>query len=190
MVAGGRSAQGMFGGAIAALAVSAIGHAAVAQEFCVRCDAPVAVYRCIIDHGSPQGITLKAMCTGMLEHDGKHAACRVADGTVFDCDGPKRRIDARVAGPLLTKGAMPSSPAAAPSAEGLKAPAAPGATSEASGSPSKVAAPVAKPAAAVIPKPVEQPVKQSGKSTSDVLDKVGEGANKAWRCISSAFQLC
>lgn len=185
---------------MAVVAAAAWVEGASAQEYCVRCEAPVAVYRCIIENGSPQGITLKAMCIGMMAREGKHATCRVADGTVFDCDGPKRPIDARVAGPLLVKGALaaPVAGTATPQAppapvDTSKSPALPGVTpanppSIEKGVSGKVAP--SKAAEDATPKTVEELAKQAGKSTNQMFGKMGDGADKAWRCLSSMFKSC
>lgn len=179
---------------LASFAAAAWLDGAWAQEYCVRCEAPVAVYRCIIQHGSPQGMTLKSMCVGMMTREGRHAACRIAGGTVFDCDGPKRMIDARVAGPLLAKGEpQPAVPATLDGATSAapppsQKPAVPPAVAADRPAPGQAAA--SKAAEDATPKTVEQLAKRAGKSTGDMLGNMGDGAGKAWRCLASMFKSC
>ncbi len=71
-----------------------------AQEFCVACSGPTAVYRCVIgDARQAQGQPLQQFCTTTLTKDGGHAECGIRKGTVFDCDGPIKRIGVASPGP-------------------------------------------------------------------------------------------
>ena len=73
------------------LAISS--QAVSAQEFCVACSGPTAVYRCVIgDARQAQGQPLQQFCTTTLARQGGHADCGIRKGTVFDCDGPIKRI--------------------------------------------------------------------------------------------------
>ena len=73
--------------------LAACGGAASAQEFCVACNGPPAVYRCVIgDARQAQGQPLQQFCTTTLAKEGAHAECGIRKGTVFDCDGPIKRI--------------------------------------------------------------------------------------------------
>jgi hypothetical protein len=68
--------------------------AAVAQEYCVSCSEPNALYRCVIADPKPgAGQSLQAACTGALARDGKHGQCSIKTGvTVFQCDAPVKRV--------------------------------------------------------------------------------------------------
>ena len=67
--------------------------AASAQEYCVACSEPDAVYRCIIEGAQPGGAQpLQVMCITAMAKAGNHATCGVKSGTVFQCDGPVRRV--------------------------------------------------------------------------------------------------
>ncbi|NJO22681.1 MAG: hypothetical protein HC868_06715 [Sphingomonadales bacterium] len=71
-----------------------------AQEFCVACTGPAAVYRCVIgDARQAQGQPLQQFCTTTLTKNGGHAECGIRKGTVFDCDGPIKRIGTASSGP-------------------------------------------------------------------------------------------
>ena len=64
-----------------------------AQEYCVACTGPDAVYRCVIEQANSTGMPLKMLCISTLARDGAHGTCAIRQGTVFDCNGPIRRID-------------------------------------------------------------------------------------------------
>jgi hypothetical protein len=87
------------------LAISS--QAVSAQEFCVACNGPTAVYRCVIgDVRQAQGQPLQQFCVSTLTRQGGHAECGIRKGTVFDCDGPIKRIGETSSGP--DKGSQPS----------------------------------------------------------------------------------
>jgi hypothetical protein len=66
---------------------------AQAQEFCVACTEPTAVYRCVIEGARPGGgQPLQMLCTTAMAREGRHATCAIKRGTVFDCDGPVKRV--------------------------------------------------------------------------------------------------
>lgn len=66
---------------------------AVAQEYCVVCAQPQATYRCVIgDARLAGGQPLQAFCLSTLAKEGAHQGCRIKPGTVFDCDGPIKRV--------------------------------------------------------------------------------------------------
>src|SRR5215475_15503729 len=65
---------------------------ATAQEYCVSCTQPNAIYRCVIEDARPGGQSLTGLCLTALTREGGHAACRVKGGTVFDCNGPIKRV--------------------------------------------------------------------------------------------------
>lgn len=66
---------------------------AEAQEFCVACTEPSAVYRCVIEGARPGGgQPLQVLCVTTMAREGRHATCAIKRGTVFDCDGPVKRV--------------------------------------------------------------------------------------------------
>src|SRR5262249_34360494 len=73
--------------------VSVLSGAASAQEYCVACSEPNAVYRCIIEGAKPGGgQSLQMMCITSMAQARNHATCAVKRGTVFDCDGAVKRV--------------------------------------------------------------------------------------------------
>lgn len=81
--------------AVALATVVNLGSAtgALAQEYCVVCAQPDATYRCVIgDARLAGGQPLQAFCMSSLAKEGGHQGCRIKPGTVFDCDGPIKRL--------------------------------------------------------------------------------------------------
>lgn len=174
--------------ALAAGGSLALAPEAGAQEYCVACTGPDAVYRCVIEQAVPQGIPLKMLCIGTLARDGKHATCAVRGGTVFDCNGAIRRIDAKAASQALSQPASPP-----PAAEKTAAPPAPGAAG-AQPLPAQPAQKPKAPASDEPPKTVEELAKRVTKSSGESLDKAGSAIStstaKAWACLTSLFKSC
>lgn len=184
----GQSSRYRAGARLVAGAVTVLATEAAAQEFCVACTGPDAVYRCVIDQAVPQGIPLKMLCLGTLAKQGAHATCAVRGGTVFDCNGPIRRIDARAANQAL---APPPAPASAPGQPGAaSAPVAAGGQAL-PGQPDQQpkAPPPEEP-----PKTVEELAKRVSKSSGENLGKAGSAISnstaKAWGCLTSLFKSC
>ena len=51
---------------------------AEAQEYCVACTGPSAVYRCIIEGAKPGGSQpLQTLCVTAMTKEGQHAPCNV-----------------------------------------------------------------------------------------------------------------
>lgn len=67
---------------------------AQAQEYCVACTAPDALYRCVIADPRP-GVTmpLQEACATAIARDLRHQTCAIKrDVTVFQCDAPIKRV--------------------------------------------------------------------------------------------------
>lgn len=168
---------------LALIALSALTAQAEAQEYCVACTGPSAMYRCIIDGARPGGSQpLQMLCVTAMAKEGQHATCSVKGGTVFDCTGPIKRV-----------------PWAA-----YNEPAAKGKTQETAKPP---AAQVPEPAndPNQPPRTVEEMAKRANQKTAEQLkktnedvkekvesfgDKVGDTTKKTWRCIASLFTRC
>ena len=158
---------------------------ASAQEYCVACTAPDAVYRCIIEQAVPTGMPLKMLCISTLARDGAHGTCAIRNGTVFDCNGPVRRIAARAPdAPPKDERAVTVPTAAPPQPAPPTGPAA----QAPKGSPAETKT------AGSDPQTVEALAKQMSKSSSDALGNAGEAiagtTRKAWGCVASLFKAC
>ncbi len=190
--------------AIAALALATPVATAGAQEYCVDCKSPDAIYRCVIDNAGRPGVPLKMQCMTALAHHGKHASCSIKGGTVFDCNGPIFRLDAGLpASPPATPGASPRPQAVPPTGKsgdksGVAVPTGPASATTQQNPPEPASAPPKRgPQPANpdgTPRTVEELAKQVTKSSGDSLDKAGgaiaDGARKTWNCIATFFKSC
>jgi len=154
---------------------------AEAQEYCVACTGPSAMYRCIIEGARPGGSQpLQKLCTIAMAKEGPHAACSLKGGTVFDCTGPVKRVSWAAYNEPAAKGTVQetSKPLVAP-------------------------APANDPDQP--PRTVEEMAKRANQKTAEQLkknnedvkekvetfgDKVGDTTKKTWRCIASLFTRC
>ena len=181
-----------------ALLATTVGAGAVgAQEYCVACAGPAAVYRCVIDKAVPGAMPLSQLCATEMARRGGHEACAVQGGTVFDCTGPIRRVGTSAGGDPTTGPASPSSPTTAPTTK--------------HGAPRAAAGPVAAPGRAPVDptaagKPGEAPTPAgapgsveelargvSGKAEegmSTTGNAIGNAAQKSWKCLTSFFKSC
>jgi hypothetical protein len=146
-----------------------------AQEFCVSCAEPAAVYRCVIDGAQPGGSQpLQVLCITAMAKEGHHASCSLKRGTVFDCNGPVKRVSWSAYNPGV--------PAAMP----------PAASAEKGAPKQGAAAPRAKPGDP--PQTVEEMAKRAGGQAGDqvksVGQKMGEATKKTWNCIVSLLTRC
>lgn len=168
--------------------------AAWAQEYCVACLGPDAVYRCAFDNAAPTGMPLKLLCTSTLARQGGHTSCSIKGGTVFECDAPIRRIDATVAANALRSPAD-SSPDQPRGADPAAAATAGRETIKPASAPPGRSAPIpakAKPESS--PQTVEQLAKDVTRSSKESLgkagDTIGATARKAWDCLKSFLKSC
>lgn len=168
------------------LAMAAPATGAFGQEYCVGCSGPDATYRCVIDKAVPSGMPLKMLCISVLARDGDHSTCAVRTGTVFECVGPIRRVDAATA--TVVKAVDP----AVSNSQTARTE-----TTTAGGAPKDAIAksprPLAAPANAT-PQTVEELAKDMTKSSGDALGKAGDAiagtTKKAWGCLTSFFKSC
>lgn len=170
----------------------ALAAQAEAQEYCVACSEPNAIYRCIIDGAQPGGgQSLQMLCITALAKQGGHATCGVKRGTVFDCDGAVKRIPwAALSAPQQpTPAAVPpwsGQPAPTPRPETAAAPAAPPAAD--------MPPPAATPAPEAPPQTVLELAKRANEDTARQFKKAGdtvkEATRKTWDCVASLFTRC
>ena len=170
--------------------VVAADRPAAAQEYCVACTGPDAIYRCVIDGARPGGSQpLQMLCVTSMAKSGGHATCSVTRGTVFQCNGPVKRVPwvaADAPGQAVPTG-VPATPPAAPPPQSVEAPkpAAP-----ASEEPPKTMVELAQRANE---KTAEQ-LKKAGESVKEgaksVGDSIGSATKKTWECMTSLFTRC
>jgi hypothetical protein len=150
-----------------------------AQEYCVACTEPPAMYRCIIEGARPGGSQpLQMLCITAMASEGRHGTCSIKGGTVFDCTGPTKRVPwAAYNTPQKEAAPDPKTAAPQPAAKDPNAP----------------------------PQTVEEMAKRANQQTVDQIkkanedmkeqaqsfgDKVGDTTKKTWRCIASLFTRC
>jgi len=152
-----------------ALIGSGLRDRAWAQEYCIACTEPRAVYRCVIgDARYAKGQPLPQFCASTLARDGQHASCAVRGGTVFDCDGPIRRV------------ALP------PQEQRAQEKHTPGQQ--------QTQVPAQDPAKDAPPETAAQMAARITRSSGEQIEKtgsaVGGSAKKAWNCLTSFFKSC
>jgi hypothetical protein len=171
---------------LAVLICLPIGQAA-AQEYCVSCSGPNALYRCVIDGAQPRGgQPLQMLCITAMAKDGGHATCSVKRGSVFECDGPVKRVPwAALNGAAQTEGptAQPWAPETAPKPEPAARP-----------MPAPTSAPAASPGPEAPPQTVLELAKRTNEKTAEQMKKAGdtvkEATKKTWDCMASFFTRC
>lgn len=162
--------------AVAAALVAVEAGAAAAQEYCVACSEPNAIYRCVIENPRP-GVTpsLQVLCITVMARDGGHGQCSVKRGvTVFECDGPVKKVA------VTALDAPPATPAG-PATQAAAAVPAP----EPAGEPKTVLEAAQRAKAATdrqFAKTGEQ-LKNAGSATNDFF-------KKTFACIGSLFTRC
>ena len=153
----------------------AMALSAQANEICVSCSGPPAVYRCTVDDAD--GVArykggdriLQFICTTELSKAGGHQKCRTRRGSAEPCIGMERTVS--LSGPIDGIAAQAESDQSG--------------TIEAAPAPDKSSAP---------PKTVEELARRTATASKDQLDKtgsaVGGAMKKSWNCMISLFQDC
>lgn len=144
---------------------------AQAQEYCVVCTEPSALYRCILEDARP-GIasSLQVVCISRIAKEGGHAKCAVKRGvTVFECDGVVKRIS-MAAAPTQPPAPVPAAPGAAPAPPAATPP----------------------PAAAnhEPPNTVAEMAKRAKADNERNMEKAGTFLKNSLGCIASLFTKC
>lgn len=138
-----------------------------AQEYCVACEGPPALYRCIIENARPGGVPLQTFCINSMTRLGGHARCAVKGGTVFDCDGQVKRVPWSAQGEAPPK-AKPTGPVKAS-----------GDTQQ----PPRTVEEMARRAKDTTSKEVKE-------KTQTLGENIGDATKKTWRCVTSLFSRC
>jgi hypothetical protein len=168
---------GLIGAVSGALACWPAGGAS-AQEYCVACSEPAALYRCVIEGAQPRGgQSLQMLCVTAMAREGGHATCGVKRGTVFECDGPVKRV------PWTALETAPAQPAPAQPQPAHK--------------PQPAATPAAPPPGAEQenpPQTVLEMAKRANEKTVEQMKKAGDtvkdATRKTWDCMLSLFTRC
>lgn len=153
-----------------------------AQEFCVACEGPTAIYRCVLEGiGPAQTQPLKIVCVSTMAREFGHATCSVRGGTVLDCNGPIKRVNAQGKAPLGPDGnpqqttVLPDAPKVAPQPEN---------------EPPKTVEEMAR----RMNKSTGETAKKTGNAVGDAFKKTGDAIGgamqKTWTCMTSLFKAC
>jgi hypothetical protein len=154
---------------LALLALCGLAGQSRGQEYCVACTEPSGIYRCVIEDARPGGKQpLQTLCVTAMAKEGGHAACSVKGGTVFDCNGPVKRVSWSAYNDPGVKA-------------GVQAPTKPQASQPAT-DPSQP------------PTTVEEMAKRANQKTTEQIKKanedMGAATRQTWRCIASFFTRC
>ena len=154
---------------------------AEAQEYCVACSEPNAVYRCVIEGAQPRGgQSLQMLCVTAMAKEGGHATCSVKGGTVFDCNGPVKRVSWAAINEHVPPGV---SEAARPGCPGLRR--APDANLRAGAAANRAGAWPSVPTS----RAAEQ-MKKAGETMKEQTKSFGDATKKTWDCVLSFFTRC
>ncbi|MDX2307285.1 MAG: hypothetical protein NW216_03500 [Hyphomicrobium sp.] len=196
-----RSASGCAAGLAAIVAASG----ADAEGYCIACEAPDAIYRCVVagtPAGSPPDPRNQILCVKELAKAGAHARCSVERFTTENCKGEVRTIanaaesNPTVVGtptpPAGTNGEGADLPLEAPSGGGGTAvrvdPDLTAATDGASEGQAEQKVEEKKPATVV------DIAKETAEATKEGIDgtgkAIGDAAKKTWDCLKSLFGDC
>jgi hypothetical protein len=178
---------------------------AVAHEYCVTCEGPPAMYRCVIEgteDGPGTNPSVSLLCISQMAKQGRHERCGVSRGAPFPCPG----LTAIIKPPAAELPTMATPPASAPQTSPIPP--------EAAAPPVDAAQPAEKPEdkPAKVPQTMEELAGQTVKSSQKGLEKAGEAiggtakkagehignagsaigdaATQTWTCITSLFSSC
>ena len=177
---------------LSAVAGSSSSHA---QEACVVCDGPSAVYRCSVEKsdrlarfGSVGDKALQHVCAKEMARQGKHEKCSVKrDVSLASCDGAPRMITlaSLLEAETAPQPATPPPPIAAPKStpsSGASAPPKTAASASAKAEPETPAPAVTQP-----PRTVQEMAERAGKDSGG---SIGDTAQRTWKCLTTFFQKC
>jgi hypothetical protein len=153
-----------------------------AQEYCVACTGPDALYRCVLDNAGPgQTPSLQLFCLTSIARDGNHAQCAVKRGvTVFDCNGPVKRVSmAALEAAKATAQAQPGVQSPQPQAQ------VPGQAPAQQGEPKTLVEAMQRAKAAS-----DRQWTKTGEQMKEAGQKTGDFFKKTFTCIGSLFTRC
>lgn len=201
-----------YGPILAALGLIAwLAAPAGAAEYCVTCEGPPALYRCVID-GRPEGPgkdpRASLYCISEMARQGKHERCAVSRGAPFPCPGLTALVT-----PEPNNAATPEAAASADDTTPYPDPQSPPDTlSDLELETEMEAAETHREPASRVPRTVEELAGQTARSSQEGLAKagraiggtakkagegigkagsaIGQAASNTWTCITSLFSSC
>lgn len=191
---------------VVAASVLAFSSAALAHEYCVTCEGPPGMYRCVVDgtaDGPGKDPSASLHCISEMAKHGSHKTCAVSRGAPFPCPGLTTVVQQPKNVPSIGAAPHPIESSAPHAATGHET-AVPETGTE-------TIPPEAQPPAKV-PRTVEELAGQTVKSSKEGLQKagdaiggtakkageqignagsaIGNAATKTWTCITSLFSSC
>lgn len=175
-----------------------------AAEYCVTCEGPPALYRCVID-GQPEGAgkdpRASLYCISEMARQGNHERCAVSRGAPFPCPGLTALVEPQ------PQGARPPPEHAAPYPDPQSPDTLPEVEVETETTAAKAPEEPTK-----VPRTVEELAGQTVRSSKEGLEKagqaiggtakkageslgkagsaIGQAASNTWSCITSLFTAC
>ena len=180
-----------------AFLAAGLSGSAIAAEYCVTCEGPPALYRCVVD-GTPEGPGTDSRaslhCISEMARQGQHERCAVSRGAPFPCPGLTALVQPQLGAEPPTGHATVPYPDPQPPAGTSPAHDIEGAEAD------TAEAPVEAPANRV-PQTMEELAGQTVKSSKQGLEKagkvvsqtgsaIGTAATNTWTCITSLFTSC
>jgi hypothetical protein len=168
--------NGCMTGLVSAGLLGALAAGVEAQEYCVACSEPAAVYRCVIDGARPGGgQSLQMLCVTTMAKEGKHGTCGIKRGTVFDCDGPVKRVPwSRADLSVETPGSSTAATKPEPDPK----------------EPPKTLFEMTKRANEQTAEQIKQANENMKESVKSTGDAIGNATKKTWDCLTSLFKQC
>ena len=175
-----------------------------AAEYCVTCEGPPALYRCVIDgqaEGPGKDPRASLYCISEMARQGKHERCAVSRGAPFPCPGLTALVKPQLPGPTHPEHAAPyPDPQPPPDAH----PDSGANETETAGAPPQPASNVPRTVEELAGQTVrssQQGLEKAGQAIGGTAKKAGEGIGKAgsaigqaasstWTCITSLFSSC
>lgn len=187
---------------LAAGGVLVCGSAAHALEYCVTCEGPPAMYRCVVDgtaDGPGKDPSSSLHCIAEMAKHGDHKTCAVSRGAPFPCPGlttvvqkpsnvPHKgpaEIDA-YAPPNDTAPPVPPEPAANVAPEPEQPAKVPHTVEELAGQTVKSS----KEGLQAAGEAIGGTAKKAGEQIGNAGSAIGSAATKTWSCITSLFSSC
>lgn len=141
------------------------------------------MYRCVIDGARPGGSQpLQMLCATAMAKEGRHGTCSVKGGTVFDCNGPVKRVSWAAYNEPPAKPAVPETP----KPQSGKTP---GLVDD-PGEPPRTVEEMAKRASQQTGEQVKKANEDLKNQAQSLGQKVGDTTKKTWQCIASLFTRC
>lgn len=178
---------------------------AVALEYCVTCEGPPAMYRCVLkgtEDGPGKDPSVSLHCISQMAKQGRHASCAVSKGAPYPCPGLTAIIETKQHPSLAAPPPgepLPQAATAAPDGSGAS-PLPKDAEAPAAEKPAKVPRTMEELAGQTV-KSSQEGLKKAGESIGGTAKKAGEqighagsaignAATQTWDCITSLFSSC